>query len=83
MANHNETISFPYANFAQAQADGFKRVGGADEFFRHATNGWKQGIWRKKANEKQQDEVKRAKAFYKEHLAKTGGDKADRQLGRK
>jgi hypothetical protein len=82
VSNNTGSISFPYANFEQAQQDNFEKIGGRAEAYRYMVNGYKGSIWRKSANEKHQDKVKRALELLKEHDKKVGGTKAERQLGR-
>jgi hypothetical protein len=74
------SITFPYASFEQALTDNFSKIGGREGAFSLMSNGFKQGIWRKGANEKRQDKIKTAVAYYDASLKKKGGDLADRQL---
>jgi hypothetical protein len=75
------SITFPYTTFAAGVADHWSRIGGQEEAFNTLVKGYKQGIWRKTANEKHQDEVKVAMAHYKKYM-KEHGTKAERELGR-
>ena len=76
------SITFPYATFEQASADNFAKIDGKAEAYRLMSNGFKQEYWRKGANEKRQDRVKKAMALLKKHEEAQGGTKAERQLGR-
>jgi len=73
-------VTFPYASFEQGHADGWKKLGGTAEAYRFIVNGYKGTIWRKQSNSKRQDMTKEAIRLYKAHLAKSGGDRADRQI---